>query len=210
MVRLARLVRLNDNNLTATITAFAAALGAASVPIALLARPDPRLTVPEHMTLAPTVYLSITGALAAALLTWPVIRKLPEMVGGRRSWVIWLIFGVYFSLFTPLMTGVLLPFGVVFLNVQLDIIGFREVPSQLLASAFRAPLQAFIYGVLSLYTGAFVGIIFGVAGYAIDQLGHSENALIHKYAGWTIALAVGTLSIAFGVWAPASTVAKFG
>ena len=210
MLRLSRLVRLNGDNLTATITAFGAALGAASVPIALLARPDPRLTVPEHMTLAPTVYLSIAGAIAGALLTWPIVRKLPDMVGEHRGWVIWLIFGIFFGLFIPFMTGVLLPFAVVFLNVQLDVIRFRDVPTELLSSAFRAPLQAFVYGVLSIYTGAIAGIIFGVGGYAIDELGHSENALVHKYARWTIALAVGTLSIAFAVWAPASTVAKFG
>jgi len=210
MLRLSRLVRLRGDNLTATVTAYGAALGAAAVPIALLARPDPRLTVPEHMTLAPTVYLSIAGAIAGALLAWPIVRKLPDMVGEHRGWVVWLIFGIYFGLFIPFLTGVLLPFAVVFLDVQLGILGFREVPSAILASAFRAPLQSFVYGVLSLYTGAFAGIMFGIGGYAIDEFGHSENALVHKYARWTIALAVGASSIAFAVWAPASTVAKFG
>ena len=185
-------------------------MGAATVPIALLARSDPRLTVPEHMALAPTVYLSIAGAIAGALLTWPIVRKLPDMVGEHRGWVIWLIFGIFFGLFIPFLTGVVLPFAVVFLNVHLDVIGFREVPAELLASGFRVPLQAFVYGVLSLYTGAIAGIVFGIGGYAIDEFGHSENALVHKYARWTIALAVGTMAIAFAVWAPASTVAKFG
>ena len=185
-------------------------MGAASVPIALLARPDPRLTVPEHMSLAPTVYVAVAGAVAGILLTWPIVRKLPDMIGEHRGWVIWLIFGVGYALFLPFLTGVLLPFSVVFLNLQIGVIGLRDVPSEILASVFRAPLQSFVYGVLSLYTGMIAGILFGLGGFAMDELNHSQNALVHRYAPWAIALAVGTTTIAFAVLAPAETVAKFG
>ena len=210
MLRFSRLMRFNGDNLTAIITAYGAALGAASVPIALLARPDPRLHLPEHMSLAPTVYLAMAGAVAGMLLTWPIVRKLPEMVGEYRGWVTWLIFGVGYALFLPFVTGVLLPLSVVFLNVQIGIIALREVPSEILASAFRAPLQSFVYAVLSLYTGAIAGILFAIGGFAIDELGHSRNALVHRYVPWAIALAVGITTIAFANLAPASTVAKFG
>ena len=196
--------------MTAIITLYGAALGAASVPIAELARPDARLKIPEHISLVPTMYILIAGALAGVLLTWPIVRKLPEMVGEQRGWVIWLVFGVIYALFLPFLTGAFLQFSVVFLWVHTGFIDFGEIPREIVSAMFRVPLQAFVHGAVSLYTGMIAGILFGIGGYAIDELGHSPNALVHKYAPWGIALAVGTMTIAFGVWGPASTVAKFG
>ena len=210
LLKLSRLVHVSGDSLTAKVTAYGAGLGAASVPIILLARPDPRYTDLKHLTLVSLLYLATAGAIAGILLTWPIVRKLPDMFGEYRGWVVWLIYGAFFALALPLLTGLLLPVSLVFLNLQLGIIGFLDVPSSLLTSMFRAPLDAFVYGTLGIYTGMFAGALFWIGGFAIDRLSHSRNPVVQKYVPWAIALAVGITTLAFAVLAPVETVAKFG
>ena len=168
------------------------------------------MQIPEHMSAAPTFYLALAGAIAGILFTWPIVRRLSDIVGENRGWPIWLILAAGYALVVPFVTGMIMPFSVVFLNLHWGVIGFLEVPSQILNSTFRMPIEAFVYGTLSIYTGMIAGILFGVGGYAMDELSHSEKVAVHKYAPWAIALTVGLGIIAFAVLGPAETVAKFG
>ena len=208
--RLSALLGSRDTNVAVALTAYAAALGAAAVPVALLAKPDPRLQVPEHMSAAPTFYLTLAGAIAAILIVWPVIRRLPDALGTQIGWFVWLVLGAGYALVVPFLSGGLIPFSVVFLNAHVGIIEIWQIPGQLLNSLFRMPIEAFIYGTLALYTGFIAGVLFAVGGFAINEMGYSRNMVVHKYAPWAIALTVGLMSIAFAVLAPAEFVNKFG
>ena len=192
------------------LTAYGAALGAAAVPVALLAKPDPRLTVPEHMSMAPTFYLALAGALAGALLVWPVSRRLPDALGSQTGWLIWIILGVGYSLIVPFLSGILIPFSIVFLNAHVGLIEIWQIPGHLLNTVFRVPIEAFVYGTLAVYTGMIAGALFAVGGFAIEEISYSRNMFVHRYVPWAIALSVGLLSIAFAVLAPAEFVNKFG
>ena len=208
--RLSALLGSRDTNVAVALTAYGAALGAAAVPIALLAKPDPRLQVPEHMSAAPTFYLTLAGAIAGILIVWPVIRRLPDALGAHMGWLVWLVLGVGYAFLVPFLSGVIIPISIVFLNAHVGIIEFWQIPGQLLNSLFRMPIEAFIYGTLALYTGMIAGALFAVGGFAINEISYSRNMVVHKYVPWAIALTVGLMTIAFAVLAPAELVNKFG
>ena len=210
MGRISALLGDRDANVAVALTAYGAALGAAAVPVALIARPDPRLHVPEHLSATATFYVALAGALAGAAFVWPVMRRLPESMGGQIGPFAWLILTALFSLVVPFFSGMLIPFTVVLMNAQIGIIDYWNIPGQMLNSLFRMPIEAFVYGSLAIYTGFIAGVLFGVGGYVVNTLSYSKNEAVHRYAPWAISLTVGLFCVAFAIFGPPDLINRLG
>lgn len=176
------------------ITLYAGALGAASVLISVLARTDPQLD-PHHLPFLPSSLLALAGVTAAVIMTWPTVYYFGERASVSRALLFWLALGLVFGFTLPFATGLIMPLSGVFIDFSRGTIDVGDIFSQILSALFRAPLNAFISGTLSTFTGLIVGVLWGLGAWGIDRFNASADPNLSRYATWalTISLAAGVL-----------------
>ncbi len=196
--------------LTACTILYAGAIGAAAIPVTFLAKTDEVLREPERLPLIPLLIFSGTGAAAGMLLVWPLILWLTKDSSRPRGLLVWCIIGFGYGVLFPFLSGALLSLSAVLVELALGAIDSGELLSRMLDAVFRAPLNAVTHGAIGLLTGLIAGGIFGTGAWIIDTLNGSRNALISRYAPWSIALLLGFLALFISASASPDILARLG
>ena len=194
--------------LAISLTLYGGALGAAVVLISLLTRTKPWVE-PEHLSFAPSVFLSLGGALAGILIVWPTTYWLGDSAGAPRGLLAWLAIGFGFGVLLPLLAGAFLPLSIVFVDLSLGIISASELFSRALDALFRAPLSL-VYGALGIFTGLLAGALFGTGAWVVDMVNASSNPVASRYGPWAIIILLGFIAVVIAVFGPPDTLAKLG
>ena len=195
--------------LEACVTIYAAALGGSAVLVYFMVRTE-AWEEPVHLALVPATFVSLFGAIAAVLLTWPVVHQLSDGAQKPQGLLLWLVFGIGYGLLLPPLTGAFLPMSVVFIDLSLGIIELGEVPSEFVDAMFRSPLNAILYGSLAIVNGLFAGALFSSGAWLIDRLNASAHPAISGRGPWAVAFLLGGTIIALAAFGPPETLARLG
>ncbi len=195
--------------LTASVTAYGTALGAAAILISIIARTG-MYDDAEHLTFVPSVFSALTGALAAALVTPLAIYHARDRANESAGLLIWLALGLGFGLASSFVSGGLLPLSAVIISLAEGAVGFGELPSLAFEAALRGIRSFYVEGALAIFTWLLAGALFGAGGWAIDKLNASPNLIASKYGTWAVVLSLGSAVVAFAVFGPPETLRKLG
>ena len=195
--------------LAISLSLYGGALGAAVVLISLLTRTKPWVE-PEHLSFAPSVFLSLGGALAGILVVWPIAYWLGDRAGEPRGLLSWLAVGFGFGVLVPLLTGAFLPLSVLLVDLNLGVVNSGELFSRVLDALFRAPLSLVVHGALGIFTGLLAGALFATGAWVVDMVNASSNPVASRYGPWAIVVLFGFIAVAIAVFGPADTLAKLG
>ena len=195
--------------LTASVTVYGSALGAAAILISIIARTG-IYDDAEHLTLIPAVFSALTGALAAVLVTPLAIYHARDRANESGRLLTWLALGLGFGLVSSFVTGGLIPLSVVIISLAEGVVRLGELPSAAFDAALRGIRSFYIEGALALYTWLLAGALFGTGAWVIDKLNASPNLIASKYGTWAIALSLGLTAVAFAVFGPPETLRKLG
>ena len=195
--------------LEACVTIYAAALGSSAVLVYFMVRTE-AWKEPEHLALVQATFVSLVGATAAILLTWPVVHQLSDGARKPQGLLMWLVLGIGYGLLLPPLTGALLPLSVVFINLTLGIIELGELPSEFMEALFRAPLNSIIYGSLAIVNGLLAGVLFSSGAWLIDRLNASSDPVISARGPWAVVILLGGTIIALAAFGPPETLARLG
>ena len=188
---------------------YGGSLGAASLLVNLLSRTK-YPNIPEHMTLAPTFFMSggafvVCAALGGLIAYWSSARE-----SELRNIIMWLLLGFGFGVLSPIVTGGTLPLSLVFVELEAGVLSAGEVPVRLSNGLFHIPRFAFTHGVFGLFTGFIAGALFGVGALLMSTLRESAGGAVAKYGPYALAIALSILFYAISTLGPAPTLAKLG
>ena len=195
--------------LTASVTAYGIALGAAAILISIIARTS-IYDEAEHLTSIHGVLSALTGALAAALVTPLAIYHTRDRADESGGLLTWLLLGVGFGLASSFVTGGLLPLNAVIISFAEGVIGLGELPSLAFEAALRGIRSFYVEGALAIFTWLLAGALFGAGAWVIDMLNASPNVVTSKYGTWAVALALGLTVVVIAVFGPPETLRKLG
>ena len=196
--------------LATSLAMYGGALGAATILISLLHR-TPFGLEPQHMRLVPSVFVSLGGGIAGVLIALPMGYFTGAGSGSRlQDLLVWWGIGFAFGVLLPFLTGALVPLSMIFVDLSLDIIQPDELFVLILDAVFRAPLNVFINGALSLYTGLLAGALFGTGGWVLDMLNGSSKPVAANFGPWAIAFILGFVAVGIAVFGSPDTLAKLG
>ena len=195
--------------LTASVTVYGGALGAAAILISIIARTG-IYDEAEHLRLIPAVFSALTGALAAALVTPLAIYHARDRANESGGLLTWLALGLGFGLGSSFVTGGLLPLSAVIISLAEGVVRLGELPSLAFEAALRGIRSFYIEGALAIFTWLLAGALFGTGAWVIDRLNASPNLIASKYGTWAIALCLGLTIVAFAVFGPPETLRRLG
>lgn len=229
------LMRVMQKRFSWSLTLFAALLAAGAAVVSSIYSPGIDQD-PQRLSGSAAAFQILGAAISTAL----VMRPLTHWIGGRaeesRILVLWLFFGLAFGIGTAFLTGAILPMSAA---ISINMAGFNSLGTlidDLIDSLFRAPLSAFQYGVLALYSAFVVGIIYGVGGWAIDMFNRmaypyqqpdpwveaigdwmpfvkrrvvASASWLSAAAPWIIAIGVGGAVFALALFGPIEFLARF-
>jgi hypothetical protein len=158
----------------------------------------------------PTVYISLSGAIAGILIALLLGHIIGGMGAKPRNLLAWWMFGFAFGVMLPFLTGGLLPMSVVFLNLSLDIIQPGDLFGQLTDAVLRAPQGIFRDGTLSLFTGLLAGALFGTGGWLVDMFNTSSKPMAARVGPWVVVSILGSVFFAIAVFGSADALSKLG
>ncbi len=191
------------------LSIYGGSLGAAALLVNLLSRTK-YPNIPDHMMLAPTLFISGGAFVVCAILGGLLAYWSDERESAQRSLIRWLIFGFAFSVLSPVITGGTLPISTVFLSLEAGVIELSEVPIQVSGALFRVPSFSFTHGVFGLFTGLLAGALFGIGAWLISTLRDSTGGWLSRYGPYLLAVALSILFYGIAVFGPAPTLARFG
>ncbi len=188
---------------------YGGSLGASALLVNLLSRTK-YPNIPEHMTFAPTIFMSgaafiVCAALGAAIAYWSGERD-----SALHSVIKWLLFGFAFGVASPVITGATLPFSLLLVNLESGVISLGELPAQMSGEIFRIPGFSFSHGVFGLFTGLLAGALFGLGALLISSLRELGGGQVARYGPYAVAITLSILFYAISVLGPAPTLARFG
>ncbi|HIF71573.1 MAG TPA: hypothetical protein EYQ61_03300 [Dehalococcoidia bacterium] len=206
-------LRIHNNvlriRLTVSIALYGGALGSAAILISIMARTG-QFDEAKHLAFTPGLITTITGAIAATLVTPLAIYHMRDNADESGSILLWLALGLGFGVASSFVTGALFPLNIVFITFAEDQIKFSELPSLVVEGAFRGIRSFFIEGAAAIYTWFLAGVLFGIGGWTIDRLNTSSNPVASKYGIWIVTVFFGLTIVAFAVLGPPETLRKFG
>ena len=188
---------------------YGGSLGASALLVNLLSRTK-YPNIPEHMTFAPTLFMSGGAFIACALLGAAMAYWSGERDSALHSVIKWLLFGFAFGVVSPVITGATLPVSLLLVNLEAGVISLGDFPTQLSGELFRMPGFAFTQGVFGLFTGLIAGALFGVGALLISSLREVGSGQVAKYGPYAVAIALALLFYAVAAFGPAPTLARFG
>ena len=189
---------------------YGGALGAATILISLLNR-TPFGTDPEHLRLIDSVFVSLSGGIAGILVALPLGYYMGAMSGARpTNLFVWWAVGLAFGVAMSFMTGALVPVSLVFEDLSVGLIQPGQVFERLLDAVFRAPLNLFVHGSLSMFTGLLAGSLFGTGGWVVDMFNTSSRPVAANVGPWAIALILGFAVVVIAVFGSPDALAKLG
>ena len=195
--------------LTASVTVYGCALGAAAILISIIARTGV-FEEAEHLRLIPALFSALTGAVAAFLVTPLAIYHARDRANESSGLLIWLGLGLGFGLGSSFVTGLLLPLNVVIISLAEGVVGVGELPSQAFEAALRGIRSFYVEGALAIFTWLLAGALFGVGAWIIDRLNASPNPIASKYGAWAVSLSLGLTVVAFAAFGPPETLRNLG
>ena len=195
--------------LTASVTVYGSALGAAAILISIIARTG-IYDEAEHLTFVPSVLSALTGALGAGLVTPLAVYHARDRANESAGLLTWLALGLGFGLASAFVTGGLLPLSVVIISLAEGVVGLGELPSLAFEAALRGVRSFYIEGALAIFTWLLAGALFGVGAWVIDKLNASPNVVISKYGTWAVTLTLGLTVVVIAVFGPPETLRKLG
>ena len=188
---------------------YGGSLGASALLVNLLSRTK-YPNIPEHMTFAPTVFMSGGAFIVCALLGGAIAYWSGERDSALHSVIKWLLFGFAFGVVSPVITGATLPVSLVFVNLQAGVISFGDLPVQVSGELFRIPGFSFSHGVFGLFTGLIAGALFGIGALLISSLRELGSGPVARFGPYAVAIALALLFYAIATLGPAPTLARFG
>lgn len=188
---------------------YGGSLGAASLLVNLLSRTK-YPNIPEHMTFAPTLFMSVGAFVVCAVLGGLIAYWSSKQEGELRNVIMWLLLGFGFSVLSPIITGGTLPLSLVFVELEAGVLSMGEVPVRLSNALFHIPRFAFTHGVFGLFTGMLAGALFGVGALVISSLRELGGGAVARYGPYVVAVALSVLFYAIAVFGDALTLAKLG
>ena len=196
--------------LATSMALYGGALGAASILISLLNR-TPFGADPEHLRLIDSVFISLAGAIAGIAVALPLGYFMGGASGAKPSnLLLWWAVGLAFGLALPFVTGALVPLSLVFEDLSIGLIRPGQVFERVLDSVFRAPLNLFVNGALSMFTGLLAGAIFGTGGWVADMFNASRRPVAAKVGPWVVAIVLGSVAVVIAVFGSPDALAKLG
>ena len=188
---------------------YGGSLGAAALLVNLLSRTK-YPNIPEHMTFAPTLFMSVGAFVVCAALGGLIAYWSGGRDGALRSVIKWLLFGFGFGVLSPVITGGTLPLSLVFVDMEAGITSLGEAPVRLINALFHVPRFAFTHGVFGLFTGMLAGALFGVGALLMSELRELGSGAVGRYGPYAVALALSVLFYAIAVFGDAVMLARLG
>ena len=112
------------------------------------------------------VVVPIAGALLGSAVTYAATDLLGVPRSPARILFTFLLVGVFFGLFVPLATALVLPINLFLVEVATNFKSGDELVDDLLAAAFGTPGLLFIYWAQGLYTGVVSGLVVTLVAFA--------------------------------------------
>ncbi len=188
---------------------YGGSLGAAALLVNLLSRTK-YPNIPEHMTLAPTLIMSVGAFVVCAVFGGLIAYWSGERDSAARSVIKWLLFGFGFGILSPVITGGTLPLSLIFVELEAGALSLGEAPVRLSNALFHIPRFAFTHGVFGLYTGLIAGALFGVGALFISSLRELTGGRLARYGPYILAVLLSIILYAVATLGDAPTLAKLG
>ncbi len=112
------------------------------------------------------VVVPIVGAMLGSALTYAATDLLGVPRSPARLIFTFLLVGVFFGLFVPLATALVLPVNLLLVEVTTNFRSGEELVDDLLAAVFGTPGLLFIYWAQGLYTGVVTGFVVAVVSFS--------------------------------------------
>lgn len=195
--------------LTASVTVYGIALGAAAVLISIIARTGV-FEEAEHLAPIPAVFSALMGALTALIITPLAIYHARDRADESSGLLIWLAIGLGFGVASSFLAGGLIPLNVVVISLAEGAVGIGELPSLALEAALRGIRSFYVEGALAIYTWLLAGALFGIGAWIIDRLNASPYPVASKYGTWAVALSLGVTVVAVAAAGSPEALRKLG
>ena len=192
-----------------SIGLYGAILGAVAVLINILSA-TPFYKDAEYLSLGPSLFLGIAGAMAGGLLTAPFAYRIfgeiplldPTKIRKPRNILIWGGLGIGYGLLYPMLMGAFfLPLTLTMRLLLNNILGPVDVLNEMIEIMMSSLLRAVTIGGPMLFTGVIAGMFFGIGGWVIDQVNSSYDQMTSRYGTWgiTIALSAIIITLSFSI-----------
>ena len=112
------------------------------------------------------VFVPVVGAMLGSALTYAATDLLGVPRSPARLLFTFLLVGVFFGLFVPLATALVLPINLFLVELTTDFNSGEELVDDLLAAVFGTPGLLFIYWAQGLYTGVLSGFVVAVVTFS--------------------------------------------
>lgn len=207
-----RLLDTPGARLTISLAFYGGALGAGALVVSRLAlrAADIWPKEPEHLPLIPGLILSsagfLVGALIAGIVTYWIAHDRPDPLHP----LIWLALGFGFGILVPLFTGLIFPIAMVFTDLYLGTIEFRDLFIRLVDSIFLAPWGAVLQGAFGLFSSLLAGLVFAVGAWLVDRANMASKSWLSRYGTYGLAAALSVAVIGFVAFGSPSFLAKLG
>ncbi len=112
------------------------------------------------------VVVPVVGALLGSALTYAATDLLGVPRSPTRLLFTFLLVGVFFGLFVPLATALVLPINLILVEVTTNFRSGNELVDDLLAAVFGTPGLLFIYWAQGLYIGVVSGFVVAAVSFS--------------------------------------------
>ena len=198
---------------------YGATIGGSAILINFLSRatfPE----VPQHMSLAGSLFFGSVGAFTGGIITAPVAYLLygglptfsftARPKRGPRSPLAWGALGVGYGLIFPMLFGIFLPIFFRFLAFKNGLINVPELISSMIDLTMSSPFLAPILGSQYFFTGLTAGLLFGAGAWIIDIFNSSKDPATARYGTWAMAVVLSLVVVAVLLYVPETILAKGG
>ena len=198
--------------LMAAVSLYAGVLGACAIVISYVSRQrlHAPLWEPEHLQLHTSLFLGMAGLIAGVSVASILIYWLIGKTNFAQHPMSWVAVAVGYAIMAPFVTGALMPFSAVFLNLYLGIFDISHMPSALTDAVFRSPHGVFAYGSLALGTTALAALMFAPGAWLIDTVNASERVIVGRYGTIGVTLGLSSAVGAFALFGPPFILVKLG
>ncbi len=142
------------------------------------------------------VVVPIVGAMLGSALTYAATDLLGVPRSPARLLFTFLLVGVFFGLFVPLATALVLPVNLLLVEVTTNFRSGEELVDDLLAAVFGTPGLLFIYWAQGLYTGVVTGLVVAVVSFSsVLATGRGADTALN-YRPAALSLVIGSALLA--------------